>query len=68
MKYATPKNIKRVVNAFIILGGAGAAIIGMTPDSMLAPEHKLFILNAGGIMAGALKALEKLFVEQTPRT
>ncbi len=68
MKYFTPNNFKLAVNAIIIIGGAMAAIIATTPDNILPPDIKLFILNAGGIIAGALKAIEKLFVEQHPKT
>jgi hypothetical protein len=61
------KDIKLIVNTFIILGGALAAIIAITPDVYLAQHHKLFILNSCGIMSGALKAIEKLFITENKK-
>lgn len=58
-----PKNIKKAVNAFIIIGGAIAAIIAFTPEEILPSTYKIFILNSGGVLAGALKGIEKLFIE-----
>ncbi len=57
------RNIKLFVNAFIIIGGALATIIGIIPDTYVPQDIKLLLLNIGGVAAGALKALEKLFVE-----
>ncbi len=61
---SSPKNIKLLVNGFIIIGGAIAAIIAFTPEEILPIKYRIFILNAGGVIAAALKGIEKLFIAE----
>lgn len=57
-----PKNIKLIVNIFIILVGAMSGIIGFTPNSMMSLEIKVWLLNIFGVLAGMFKGIEKLFI------
>lgn len=54
------KRLKFAVNAFIILGGAVAAILGFTPDEWVSEPTKFFLFQTGGVLAGSLKAIEKV--------
>lgn len=56
----SPKAMKFFVNAFIILGGATAAVIAILPPKYMDNETKALVLQVGGILAGALKGVEKL--------
>lgn len=56
----SPKKLKLFVNAVIIVGGAIGGIVLITPDNVLNPEIKAYILGVGGVLAGALKSFEKL--------
>lgn len=55
-----PKALKFWVNTFIIVGGVIGGIIIITPEKLLDPELKAYILAAGGVIASGLKAFEKL--------
>ena len=55
-----PKTLKFWVNAFIIIGGVIGGVILITPERLLDPELKTYILAAGGVIAGGLKSIEKL--------
>lgn len=56
----SPKALKFWVNTFIIVGGVVGAIVMIAPDKYIPADAKQFILGAGGIIAAALKSIEKL--------
>jgi hypothetical protein len=60
MNLREKKRLKFIVNAIIILGGCISAILAFTPESLVSQELKFFFLQSGGVLAGGLKAIEKL--------
>lgn len=58
-----PTSIKLMINATIIIVGAGSGIISIVPEGWMCNEVKVFTLGVMGVISGALKGFEKMIID-----